>query len=643
MSDFLLQFGLSNGCFSLLLAIVALVVGAKGRRPQLAYMLWLLVFVKLLTPPLVMVPIVTIHEQPESVAATIDGSFQGDMAHITLPGAGERKENTLSFAGIRLQALHYGRLLMPPIWLVGSVLVLAWSLVRVWRFGRLLVADSEAASPELYAATAKVARRLGLKKTPMIQTTTAALSPMVWWAGGKVKVIVPLNLLDQMNGQQQELILAHELAHVRRRDHLVRWIEWLACVCFWWNPIIWWAQRNLRAAEEICCDELVVSRLKSEPKYYANTLLSIVEFLAHPAIRPPAVASEINSGGALERRFKMIVSENGKNNNTRWMQVCVLLLAVVVLPLSMAYAKDAGGKTEAYLEQVNNKLNAAVEAGKMTEEEAAAKIEAIEEELAKKAEVDAYFGKVWANLQVQVEAGVLTAEDAEIMMAAVKKKHDKQTKRDKYEAVVEKIKAAVDAGEITESEARAKMAAVRKKMFDKDKKDVDWGAIKQRIEGAVERGDLTREEADAKYAEIKKRMAHGDKDHPADMGERIRHHLAENGFTEEQIEQTMGALRRVVHEMKSEGEDYELDPKMREYFENEVGLTDDRIELIQGLARRILYSHKEAKDRHTDVDWDAIKQRIEGAVERGDMTREEADAKYTAIKKRLGPWRQGQT
>ena len=51
MTDFFLQIALSNACFSLALAIVAMVVGAKARRPHLAWFLWLLVFVKLLTPP----------------------------------------------------------------------------------------------------------------------------------------------------------------------------------------------------------------------------------------------------------------------------------------------------------------------------------------------------------------------------------------------------------------------------------------------------------------------------------------------------------------------------------------------------------------------------------------------------------------
>ena len=65
MTDFFLQVGLSNACFSLALAIVTMVVGAKTKRPHLAHLLWLLVFVKLVTPPIVTIPVVTIPKQPD--------------------------------------------------------------------------------------------------------------------------------------------------------------------------------------------------------------------------------------------------------------------------------------------------------------------------------------------------------------------------------------------------------------------------------------------------------------------------------------------------------------------------------------------------------------------------------------------------
>ena len=57
MIDHMIAVGLSNTCFALLLAMVAMLAGTTAQRPQLAYLLWLLVLVKLITPPLVSIPL----------------------------------------------------------------------------------------------------------------------------------------------------------------------------------------------------------------------------------------------------------------------------------------------------------------------------------------------------------------------------------------------------------------------------------------------------------------------------------------------------------------------------------------------------------------------------------------------------------
>ena len=530
MIDFFFQMGLSNACLSLALAIVAMVVGAKARRPGLAHMLWLLVFIKLLTPPIVTIPIVTIPQQPETAVVIDDHSTPEPQ----LTNSRQFDVET-QLSG----AWNHARVWLPPIWLLGSVVVLGWSLFRVYRFSRLLAVESEVAPKELLTEAQKIARRLGLKTIPIICTMSARISPMVWWTGGKVRIVIPTALLEKMDAQQSQWILAHELAHVRRRDYMVRWLEWLACVCFWWNPVVWWAQRNLRAMEEICCDDLVISCLNPKPKIYANSLLSAVEFLARPVFRPPAMASEINSGGFLERRFKMIVSNKSKPSNSRWLQICVLLCAMVVLPLGIASAQD--------YEAVERRLGEGVAKGELTLKQAGIMLDALKragsagkDQGADRAE--AYLMRVKKELGELVETGKISEEDAakryedaqkgirERMAAGRRERQRGDDKPSAYEGFERRIKVAVKEGKMTREQAREKIEGYKKRMAIAERRgnehaelDAYLKGVWKRLQVGVKEGKLSKEEAKAKMSEFKKQALKR-----AESGEHDRKGLSEH-------------------------------------------------------------------------------------------------------------------
>jgi len=186
MTDFFFQMGLSNACLSLALAIVAMVVGAKARRPHLAHMLWLLVFIKLVTPPIVTIPIVTIPAQGETAVAINEHSRPGPLLSNSRQLNIDAQPDASLWPKLGSATWNHARVWLPPIWLVGSVVVFAGSMVRVCCFSRLLAAKSEVAPQELQTAAVKIARRLELNTIPTICTTSARLSPMVWWTGGKV-------------------------------------------------------------------------------------------------------------------------------------------------------------------------------------------------------------------------------------------------------------------------------------------------------------------------------------------------------------------------------------------------------------------------------------------------------------------------
>ena len=140
---------------------------------------------------------------------------------------------------------------------------LAWwavAAVRIVRFDRLL-RDVEPMPAEWQDEAAELAARLGLRRPPSAYLVPGDLPPMLWAFGRRVRLLVPSRLWATLGDDERTALLLHELAHLRRRDHWVRWLELAVAGLYWWHPAVWWIRRALREAEEQCCDAWVVSAM----------------------------------------------------------------------------------------------------------------------------------------------------------------------------------------------------------------------------------------------------------------------------------------------------------------------------------------------------------------------------------------------
>ncbi len=313
MTNLLLQIGGTKLIFSIILACGVWIVHRGVGRCAVSYPLWLLVLVALLAPAVIALPV------------------------FPVVGSGAAGSSGMSPGAV-------GALLV-LLWVVGTAVLLGWTLLRAWRFQRSLRQAAWVAPPELQRQAAEIGHSLGMTRIPEVHTTSARVSPLVWWAGGKVRVLVPGFLLDALDPDELRAVLAHELAHARRRDYLVRWLEWLACSVFWWNPVAWWARRQLRVAEEWCCDALGVAALKSGPRSYARSLLRAIELMSEAGtVRAPAFASAADRGSnprTLRRRLEMIMTRKTAAPAPRWLRIATWIAVVCVLPLGTLYCGSA--------------------------------------------------------------------------------------------------------------------------------------------------------------------------------------------------------------------------------------------------------------------------------------------------------------
>lgn len=123
--------------------------------------------------------------------------------------------------------------------------------------------------------------RFRFARDPKICTTESRRAPLTFG------VFRPTVLLpdDLRAGQAQfQLVLAHELAHIRRKDCL-RKLLLTVCLCLnWWNPLVWVMVRLANRDMELACDETVLRTLGPAcKKSYALTLLDMAQRQAKPS------------------------------------------------------------------------------------------------------------------------------------------------------------------------------------------------------------------------------------------------------------------------------------------------------------------------------------------------------------------------
>lgn len=103
-----------------------------------------------------------------------------------------------------------------------------------------------------------------------IYQSEAVVSPFVLGVI-KPKIYLPFN----MNGQDMNHVIAHERAHIRRKDHLWKPLGFLILTLHWFNPVVWFGYILLCRDIELACDEKVVKELNNEQRAdYSEALLA---------------------------------------------------------------------------------------------------------------------------------------------------------------------------------------------------------------------------------------------------------------------------------------------------------------------------------------------------------------------------------
>jgi CubicO group peptidase (beta-lactamase class C family) len=232
-------------------------------------------------------------------------------------------------------------------WFVGVLLLVVRTVRRRLEVRRLFRTAGPIRDERATGQSAGIARELGLRRSPRLLRHPDVPFPVV---GGALRAAVFLPAgFERQSPDEREIILRHELAHIKRRDAATSLAVELVCAIFWFNPLVWIAARRSERTQELAADS---SALQGgvQPSRYAEYLLATWRGLSiHPVAIPP-LTHAITGGCVLSDRIRSVLDPRTRHARPTRAASMALALGFVAVVGCMAWS-PAGLQAAGFLTQ----------------------------------------------------------------------------------------------------------------------------------------------------------------------------------------------------------------------------------------------------------------------------------------------------
>lgn len=263
---------------------------SKRIWPSVFYCLWLVFFIRMALPPLI---------GNEQI------SLPDRLNHIVLNGFAPSTYPNLLTTG----------------WLLGFLLLSALVVYRQLSYHRAVMRLSEPLDDTEYCQLlASTAKQCGVKKPRRCVVHPNLTSPMLL---GMLHPVLVLPASAEFSRQEQQLMMAHEFCHLRRKDHWLQGFSLMICLLFWFNPLIWVARQRLTHWLEVSCDAKVIRTFPNKEKGYRRLLLNQLA-LQQGLSTTPGLAL---TGSSVLARYGSL---DHRHHTGKWVLAALLAVALIL-------------------------------------------------------------------------------------------------------------------------------------------------------------------------------------------------------------------------------------------------------------------------------------------------------------------------
>ena len=251
--------------------------------------------------------------------------------HLDLPGTFTIKYSIIEL-GVRIAV-------------ISIILVLATRWVQLFLFLNSFKKEDRLSKdeyPQIYAILDRLVGKFKVKRPELVLTKKYQFVPFS--IGYKSPIIVlSKDLIDNFPKEQLEIMLAHELAHIRRYDNLTSWASLILRDLLFFNPMSYPVYRMIEEEKEKASDRIALEKTGLSAKAIANTLLDVAIFrkkvesaqkVTYPALSKGFMHRFLYRKSALERRVNSITKQKPSGRSflpLRWLKGTLLVFAIMAI------------------------------------------------------------------------------------------------------------------------------------------------------------------------------------------------------------------------------------------------------------------------------------------------------------------------
>jgi uncharacterized protein involved in exopolysaccharide biosynthesis/beta-lactamase regulating signal transducer with metallopeptidase domain len=228
--------------------------------------------------------------------------------------------------------------MLAMVWFLGVTIFSARLTRGCWCVRNIRIRDNEPVEAAWMETLNDLRRRLGVSRpVRLLKSALVEVPTVIGWL--RPVILLPASAMTGLTPGQLEVLLAHELAHVRRLDYVVNAFQCLVETLMFYHPVAWWISRNVREERENCCDDLVIDVCGDRLAY--ALALATMEGLRGEL---PDLAFAA-SGGSLLNRIRRLLGGSSERGSASIRQLSGLALLGIGLVLIVIGVRIAIGPT----------------------------------------------------------------------------------------------------------------------------------------------------------------------------------------------------------------------------------------------------------------------------------------------------------